>query len=223
MGSDDDKNNVVSTGVGDAMTFSVFAAFWAVSILFVITPGADWAYAISAGLKHRVVIPAVGGLLSGHLIATMIVAAGVGTLVANHPLALSVLTVAGAGYLLWLGANMLARPSTPQADESQTTDSWVRWALKGLCVSGLNPKVFLLFLALLPQFTDTTAPWPVPMQMIVLGLIHTISCGVIYLLVGFGSQVVLRARPAAAHLVSRFSGVIMIIIALVLLIEQLRA
>jgi len=223
MGSDDDKNNVVSTGVGDAMTFSVFAAFWAVSILFVITPGADWAYAISAGLKHRVVIPAVGGLLSGHLIATMIVAAGVGTLVANHPLALSVLTVAGAGYLLWLGANMLARPSTPHADESQTTDSWARWALKGLCVSGLNPKVFLLFLALLPQFTDTTAPWPVPMQMIALGLIHTISCGVIYLLVGFGSQVVLRALPAAAHLVSRLSGVIMIIIALVLLIEQLHA
>ncbi len=223
MGSDDDKNNVVSTGVGDAMTFSVFAAFWAVSILFVITPGADWAYAISAGLKHRVVIPAVGGLLSGHLIATMIVAAGVGTLIANHPLALSVLTVAGAGYLLWLGANMLARPSTPHADASQTTDSWARWALKGLCVSGLNPKVFLLFLALLPQFTDTTAPWPVPMQMIALGLIHTISCGVIYLLVGFGSQVVLRARPAAAHLVSRLSGVIMIIIALVLLIEQLHA
>ncbi len=222
-GSENEQSNVVSTGVGDAMTFSVFAAFWAVSILFVLTPGADWAYAISAGLKHRVVIPAVGGLLSGHLIATMIVAAGVGTLVANHPLAFSVLTVAGVGYLLWLGANMLARPSTPHADESQTTDSWARWALKGLCVSGLNPKVFLLFLALLPQFTDTTAPWPVPMQMIALGLVHTISCGVIYLLVGFGSQVVLRARPAAAHLVSRLSGVIMIIIALVLLIEQLRA
>ncbi|MCU1750361.1 LysE family translocator [Pseudomonas sp. 6D_7.1_Bac1] len=204
------------------MTFSVVVAFWAVSILFIITPGADWAYAISAGLKHRVVIPAVGGLLSGHLIATMIVAGGVGTLVANHPVALSVLTVAGAGYLLWLGANMLARPCAPHADEIQTSGSWKRWALKGLCVSGLNPKVFLLFLALLPQFADTTAPWPVPMQMIALGLVHTFSCGVIYLLVGFGSQVVLRARPAAAHLVSRFSGVAMIIIALVLLIEQMR-
>jgi threonine/homoserine/homoserine lactone efflux protein len=222
-GSDDEKDNVVSTGTGEAMTLSVFIAFWAVSILFVITPGADWAYAISAGLKHRVVLPAVGGLLSGHLIATLIVAAGVGTLVANHPLAMSVLTVAGAGYLFWLGGNMLARPSTPLADESQTTDSWARWAFKGLCVSGLNPKVFLLFLALLPQFTDTTAPWPVSLQMIALGLVHTVSCGVIYLLVGFGSQVVLRARPAVARLVSRLSGVIMIIIALVLLIEQLRA
>lgn len=222
-GNDDESSNVVSTCVGDAMTLSAFAAFWAVSILFVITPGADWAYAISAGLKHRVVLPAVGGLLSGHLIATLIVAAGVGTLVANHPLALSVLTVAGAAYLLWLGANMLARPSIPHADVSQVNDSWARWALKGLCVSGLNPKVFLLFLALLPQFTDTAAPWPVPLQMIALGLVHTVSCGAIYLLVGFGSQVVLRARPGAAHLVSRLSGVIMIIIALVLLIEQLRA
>jgi threonine/homoserine/homoserine lactone efflux protein len=203
------------------MTFSVFVAFWAVSFLFVVTPGADWAYAISAGLKGRVVIPAVGGLLSGHLIATMIVAGGVGTLAANHPTALAVLTVAGAGYLLWLGLNMLAHPATPNADDVQTSGSWKRWAMKGLCVSGLNPKVFLLFLALLPQFTDTTAAWPVPMQMIALGLIHTVSCGVIYLLVGFGSQVVLQARPAAARFVSRFSGVAMIIIAVVLLTEQL--
>jgi len=203
------------------MTFSVFVAFWAVSILFVITPGADWAYAISAGLKHRVVIPAVGGLLSGHLIATMVVAGGVGTLVANHPVTMSVLTMAGAGYLLWLGINMLVYPSTPHADEVQASGSWKRWALKGLCVSGLNPKVFLLFLALLPQFADATAPWPVPMQMIALGLVHTFSCGVIYLLVGFGSQVVLRARPAAAHLVSRFSGAAMSLIAVALFAEQL--
>ena len=203
------------------MTLSVFVAFWAVSILFVITPGADWAYAISAGLKGRVVIAAVGGLLSGHLIATMIVAGGVGTLVANHPTALAVLTVAGAGYLLWLGLNMLAHPATPQSDDVQTSSSWTRWAIKGLCVSGLNPKVFLLFLALLPQFTDATAAWPVPMQMIALGLIHTVSCGVIYLLVGFGSQVVLQARPAAAQFVSRFSGAAMIIIAVILLSEQM--
>jgi threonine/homoserine/homoserine lactone efflux protein len=204
------------------MTFSVLVAFWAVSILFVITPGADWAYAISAGLKHRVVLPAVGGLLSGHLIATMVVAGGVGSLVASHPVTMSVLTMAGAGYLLWLGINMLVYPSTPRAEEAQASRSWKQWALKGLCVSGLNPKVFLLFLALLPQFADATAPWPVPMQMIALGLVHTVSCGVIYLLVGFGSQVILRARPAAAQRVSRFSGSAMIIIALVLLIEQMR-
>ncbi|RLU05791.1 lysine transporter LysE, partial [Pseudomonas prosekii] len=112
-------------------------------------------------------------------------------------------------------------PATPHADRSQLTGSWQRWALKGLCVSGLNPKVFLLFLALLPQFADAAAPWPVPMQMIVLGLIHTFSCGVIYLLVGLGSQVVLRTRPTAAQWVSRCSGAAMIIIAIALLAGQM--
>lgn len=206
--------------VGSPMSLSVFVTFWAVSVLFVITPGADWAYAISAGLKGRVVLPAVAGLLSGHVLATLIVAAGVGTLVANHPLALSVLTVTGAGYLLWLGVGMLRDPATPHTDPSEAPGSPRRWALKGLCVSGLNPKVFLLFLALLPQFTNATAPWPVPLQMLALGLVHTLSCSVIYLLVGFGSQAVLGARPAAARWVSRLSGAAMIIIALVLLIEQ---
>lgn len=204
------------------MTLSVLAAFWAVSLLFVITPGADWAYAISAGMNQRVVLPAVGGLLSGHLLATVLVAAGIGTLVARHPLAMTVLTVVGAGYLLWLGVNMLRHPSAPDAQSARAPRSWQRWALKGLCISGLNPKVFLLFIALLPQFADSTAPWPVPLQMLALGMVHIASCAVIYLVVGFGSQVVLRMRPAAAIWVSRVSGAAMILIALILLVRQVR-
>lgn len=203
------------------MSLGIFAAFWAVSFLFVITPGADWAYAIPAGLVGRVVMPAVAGLLIGHLLATLIVAAGVGGLVASNPIALSILTVAGAAYLLWLGINMLLHPSTPRAGENQASGSWARWTFKGPCVSGLNPKVFLLFLALLPQFTDPTASWPVPMQIIALGLLHALSCGVIYLLVGFGSRAVLQARPVAAQAVSRLSGAIMIMIAVLLLIDQI--
>lgn len=116
---------------------------------------------------------------------------------------------------------MLARPATPHTDDSQASGSWQRWAFKGLCVSGLNPKVFLLFLSLRPQFTDAAAAWPVSMQMIALGLAHTVSCGATYLLVGFCSQAVLQARPVAARFVSRFSGAAMIIIAAVLLIEQM--
>lgn len=205
------------------MTLSVLAAFWAVSFLFVITPGADWAYAISAGLRGKVVVPAVSGLLLGHLMATVIVAGGVGALMASNPMALSMLTVAGAGYLLWLGITMLLHPAVPHADDTRPALSGTRWALKGLCVSSLNPKVFLLFLALLPQFTDATAPWPVPLQIVALGLVHAVSCGLIYLLVGFGSQAVLGARPAAARAVSRLSGAIMILIAVLLLIGQLTA
>jgi threonine/homoserine/homoserine lactone efflux protein len=202
------------------MTLAIFAAFWAVSILFVITPGVDWAYVISAGIRGRVVVPAVAGLLFGHLLAILIVAVGVGVLVAGNPLILTGLTILGAAYLLWIGVNMLVHPSVPGSSEKQSSGSWVRWAGKGVCVSGMNPKVFLLFLALLPQFTDPHAVWSIPMQILALGLLHLVSCGLVYLLVGFGSQSILQARPQAARVVSRFSGAAMVLIAIGLFAEQ---
>lgn len=202
------------------MSLSMFAAFWAVSVLFVITPGADWAYAISAGIRGRRVIPAVAGMLSGHLVATLIVAAGVGSVIAGAPGVLSALTVAGAGYLLWLGIGMIRHPSAPAAGLDEDVGSRLKWVLKGFCISGLNPKVFLLFLALLPQFTSVDAAWPLPLQMTALGMVHVVSCGVVYLLVGYGSGTVLRTRPRAALNVSRISGGLMILIAVLLLAEQ---
>ncbi|MFK7606159.1 MULTISPECIES: LysE family translocator [unclassified Pseudomonas] len=203
------------------MTLSIVAAFWVVSFLFIITPGADWAYAISAGMRERRVAPAVAGLLSGHLLATLLVAAGVGALLAKSPVVLSLLTLAGALYLLWLGIAMVRQPSAPEEGQAQIEDSWSRWVWKGACVSGMNPKVLLLFLALLPQFTDPLSNWPIPAQLLALGALHALSCAVVYLLVGFSAQAVLQTRPSAAKTVSRVSGVLMVIIALVLLAEQM--
>lgn len=205
------------------MTPAIFATFWAVSILFVITPGMDWAYAISAGMRGRVVLPAVTGLLLGHLIAILIVAAGVGALVAGHPVALTLLTLIGAAYLLWLGIQLLMHPATPDAGKELGPGAWHHWTLKGICVSGLNPKVFLLFLALLPQFTDPTAPWSVQTQIIALGLVHVVSCGLVYLLVGYGAQTILTPRPRAARRVSQLSGAAMIAIAALLFVDQVIA
>jgi threonine/homoserine/homoserine lactone efflux protein len=204
------------------MALSIVAAFWCVSILFVITPGVDWAYAISAGLQGKVVLPAVAGLLLGHLLATLVVAAGVGALLAQSSLALASLTAFGAGYLLWLGLNMLLHPSKPQTGSTRAAETRLRWAIKGVCISGMNPKVFLLFLALLPQFTTPHTRLPVALQIMTLGLIHIGSCAVVYLLVGFSAQAVLQTRPQAARLVSRFSGLAMVTIALVLITEQTR-
>lgn len=202
------------------MEISTVAAFWAVSLLFVITPGADWAYAINAGLRQRTVFPAVAGLVSGHLAATAVVAAGVAVLVAGTPVVLTTLTAVGAVYLVWLGAGTLARPPAPQATGESAVESWVRQALKGFAVSGLNPKVLLLFLALLPQFTDPTAAWPIAVQILALGSVHVASCAVAYTAVGCGARVVLRTRPTAARVVSRFSGAAMVGIGTFLLVEQ---
>lgn len=202
------------------MPFGTVAAFWAVSFLFVVTPGADWAYAISAGLRHRSVVPAVAGLLTGHVAATAVVAAGVGAVVAGSPVVLTVLTVVGSAYLVWLGLGMFRNPSAPQAGVDQVEGGWVRQTLKGAGISGLNPKVFLLFLALLPQFTNPDNSWPVAGQIVALGLVHVASCAVVYTGVGAGARVVLRARPTAARTVSRFSGAAMMLIGVFLLIEQ---
>ncbi|GAA1619221.1 LysE family translocator [Actinoplanes couchii] len=200
------------------MAVSTIAAFWAVSFLLVITPGADWAYAIAAGLRYRTVLPAVGGMLAGYLLVTAVVAAGVAALVARSPLVLTVLTMAGAAYLVWLGISTLMRPSTPQSGTAEAAESRLRQAVKGLGISGLNPKALLLFLALLPQFTRPTAGWPLAAQIGLLGLVHMASCAVIYTAVGTGARKVLRARPAAARAVTRFSGAAMMVIGVVLLI-----
>ncbi len=203
------------------MAFSIISAFWLVSILFVITPGVDWAYAISAGLTGRRVVPAVTGLLCGHLFATVIVAAGIGALLAHYPVAILAITMMGAGYLLWIGVSLLLHPPVPKADQSMQVTSSIRWLTKGVCVSGLNPKVFLLFLALLPQFTDPRSDWPVSLQILFLGAIHIVGCGAVYLLVGSGAQAVLKTRPNAAQWMSRFSGCAMVVIAISLVVEQL--
>lgn len=204
------------------MAIESIAAFWFLSFLFVIIPGADWAYAISAGLKNRAV-PAVAGLLVGHLAATAVVAAGVGTLLSGLPLALTILTIGGAAYLVWLGIGTLAKPAVAASatdSSAEEPSSWLRWAAKGAGVSGLNPKVFLLFLALLPQFTNPDAAWPLWAQIVLLGLVHTASCAVVYLSVAIGARVVLSARPAAARIVTRVSGIAMIAIGAYLLGEQ---
>ena len=97
------------------MTLGTVAAFWGVSFLFVITPGADWADAITAGLRHRTVAPAVAGLLTGHLVHTAIVAAGVAAVLSRSPHILTTLTAAGATYLLWLGIGALTDPTAPKS------------------------------------------------------------------------------------------------------------
>ncbi|MET7992050.1 LysE family transporter [Amycolatopsis sp. NPDC005232] len=198
-------------------------AFWGVSFLLVLTPGADWAYLINAGLRKRSIPLAVGGLLVGYLALTAVVAAGVAALVAGSPVVLTVLTAVGAVYLIWLGVSALLRPATPGSATDSEAGSWVRQVAKGAGISGLNPKALLLFLALLPQFTDPWATWPVAGQILVLGLVHTLSCGLVYAGVGLGARVVLSTRPGWARGVSRFSGGAMIAIGTTLLVQQLAA
>jgi len=202
------------------MAIGTVIAFWAVSFLLVLVPGADWAYAIAAGLRDRSVLPAVAGLLAGYVALTAVVAAGVAALIARRPLVLATLTALGALYLLWLGITTLARPPAPSAAADHGNQPWLRRAAKGAGISGLNPKALLLFLALLPQFLTHRTAWPAAAQITLLGLLHTANCAVVYTSVGTAARRVLRTRPATATTLTRCSGAAMIVIAALLLAER---
>ncbi|MDF2417081.1 LysE family transporter [Acinetobacter beijerinckii] len=205
------------------MELSVIFAFWCVSILFVLTPGADWAYAILAGIKGQFVFTAVSGLVIGHLIAILCVAAGVGVLVQHYPILLTVMTILGACYLLWMGINLFLRPAmiANETDVMQSVDSARSWLIKGVGISGLNPKVLLLFFALLPPFIHPDMAFSPTTQIILLGMIHLLSCAVVYVLVGIAAKKLLATRPSAVKVVSRISATLMMGIGFILLIGQM--
>lgn len=209
------------------MAVSSLAAFWAVAALLIVVPGADWAYVIGTVLGGRSVLPAVSGIALGYAGMTITVAAGVGALVARTPASLTALTVAGGCYLIWLGSRTLIRPTGHGAAAGGAAGAAVRSdraaLVKGIGVSGLNPKGLLVFLALLPQFVSPRGSWPLPVQLGTLGLVFTLSCAVFYL--GMGSVIgrILDSRPAVARVITRVSGAAMIVIGALLLAERLLA
>ncbi|GAA1335823.1 LysE family transporter [Streptomyces sanglieri] len=203
------------------MDTTTLAAFLAVDLLLVFTPGADWAYAISAGLRGRSVVPAVTGLIAGHAAYALVAVAGLAVIVASSPAALTALTVAGAGYLLWLGWDVLRQPAVPAAAGENTGASRLQVMLKGAGISGLNPKALLLYFSLFPQFIDPATGWPVAAQTGLLSTVRLTACAVVYLAVGVLARTVLSTRPSASHAVTRVSGAMMIAIGAFLLVERL--
>ena len=226
------------------MAASSVVAFWAVALLLIIVPGADWAFVLGASLRARSVVPAVSGLVLGYAGITLVVAAGVGAIVGRSPALLTGLTVAGGCYLIWHGASTFARPAAPActaraaapattppgaaapattppgaAAPATTSPAGSRRAvlIRGMGVSALNPKGLLVFLALLPQFTNPRWSWPLAAQLGLLGLVFVVSCAAFYLGLGSAARRVLAARPAAARTVTRFSGAAMVVVGALLL------
>ncbi len=217
------------------MALDSVLAFWGVCALLIAVPGADWAFVVGAGLRGQSVVPAVAGLVLGYAGLTVVVALGVGALVARSPVALTMLTLVGGSYLIWRGVMSLARRPEPIAcathatrathatQSASTTSATSATVVQGLGVSGLNPKGLLLFLALLPQFADRHGSWPLPGQLALLGVVFTLSCGAFYLGLGAFVQAILVSRPWAARALARVSGAAMIVIGAVLLAERLLA
>lgn len=201
--------------------------FAAVSVALALTPGADWAFAISSGLGGRRIAPAVSGLLGGYLLHTILIVAGLAALVIALPQLLAGLTIVGAAYLLWLGISTTrswkAAGYTAAADAALPQPGNIGNFLRGLGTSGTNPKALLLYLALIPQFIDLDAGLPAPVQTGILGISHLLVSAVVYTGVAFGARRLLASRPSAARIVTLCSGIIMVGLGVLLLGEQIAA
>ncbi|MCX5615400.1 LysE family translocator [Bombella sp. TMW 2.2559] len=201
------------------MPFSILSAFWLVSFLFIMSPGMDWAYAITAGSTGRRVIPAVSGMVLGHFLIILLVAAGLGSLLRATPFALPAITFCGALYLLWLGIGQLRAEAALPGTVKTSSGSALHWLGKGVTVSLFNPKVMMIIMAVLPQFLQQGSPVSPYWQISLLGFIHCLTCLCVYLAVGYGAHLLLSARPRMAGLVNRLSGCSMTGIALLMLGE----
>jgi threonine/homoserine/homoserine lactone efflux protein len=207
------------------MNAQLFFAFVLVAGALACTPGVDWAYSITAGLRQRSFVPAVAGLCGGYVLHTLLMVAGLAALLAGMPGVLGWITVAGAGYLLWLGVSTLrswrGASFTAAAALGKPAGNQLRTFLQGMGTSGINPKGLLFYVALVPQFVSPEAPLPVPVQSGLLGLTFVLLAAVVYTCVALLARKLLQSRPGAARKVTLASGIIMVGLGVVLLSEQL--
>lgn len=207
------------------MNPELFLAFVLVAVALACTPGVDWAYSITAGLRRRSFVPAVAGLCGGYVLHTILLVAGLAAVLSGMPGVLTWITITGAGYLLWLGTSTIRSwrgASFTAADAvGRPVASQFRTFLQGMGTSGINPKGLLFFVALIPQFVSAEAPLPVPVQSGLLGLTFVALTALIYTGVALLSRTLLQSRPGAARVVTLASGIIMVALGAMLLAEQL--
>jgi len=141
-------------------------------LLLNITPGPDTAYILgrSIQLGWRGGAAAAIGICTGCLVHVFGAAIGLSALLMASSTAFAVLKLAGAGYLLFIGVQMLLARQKPLADVAvqggETSLRKVFW--QGALTNVLNPKVALFFLAFLPQFVAADSAHK-PLAFLLLG------------------------------------------------------
>jgi threonine/homoserine/homoserine lactone efflux protein len=127
-------------------------------ILLNLTPGQDTMFILGRSVTGgvRAGVAAALGICVGSIGHTLLAALGLSAILATSALAFTVVKLAGAAYLIYLGLRLLLTRTAQGAELPATAVAGVpRTAfLQGILTNLLNPKVALFFLALLPQFID---------------------------------------------------------------------
>ncbi|MFJ9363066.1 LysE family translocator [Nocardia sp. NPDC101769] len=191
-------------------------AFLVASIVIVIIPGPGVLFVIGRALTYgrRAALLSVLGHSAGVMVVLGLVAAGLGAILAASAIALSIVKLAGALYLIYLGIQAVRqRRSLREAFESKVEPMENGRVLRQAVLVGLtNPKAIIFFSAVLPQFVAPKAG-AVPVQMLILGglflVVALISDSVYALLAGTARNWFARS-PKRLEVVGGAGGVMII-------------
>src|SRR5919198_1558417 len=175
--------------------------FALVSLGMVLTPGPNMIYLISRSITQGPAagIVSLGGVALGFVFYMLCAAFGITALLLAVPFAYDALRFAGATYLLWLAWQAL-KPGgrSPFQVRKLQVDGPRKLFAMGLLTNLLNPKIAMLYLALLPQFIDPSVG-SVLTQSIALGAIQiaiSVSVNAMIALAAGSISRFLGARPS---------------------------
>jgi threonine/homoserine/homoserine lactone efflux protein len=137
----------------------MFAAFLAIAVLVIVTPGQDTALTIRNSLLggRRGGIFTALGVSAGQAVWALATSVGVAALIVAFEPAFVALKLAGAAFLVYLGAHALLRAVRGERAEARSGARRHSPFRQGLISNLGNPKMAVFFTSLLPQFTDSFA------------------------------------------------------------------
>ncbi len=133
------------------------AAFLAISALVIVTPGQDTALTIRNSLlgDRRTGVFTALGVSAGQAVWAIATSIGIAALIVAFEPAFVALKLAGAAFLIYLGAQALISAWRGRAHEQRTGGgplTGARALRQGLVSNLGNPKMAVFFTSLLPQF-----------------------------------------------------------------------
>lgn len=155
-------------------------AFALVAAVMTAVPGADTMLVVRNVLRggRRDGIFTSIGICSGLFVHALLSALGISVILMHSATAFTVMKIAGACYLAWLGFNSLRGAAHGTRAQNALTVARAivtsaRCWREGFLTNVLNPKVIAFYLALLPQFIGPGDP--VLLKSLLLAAIHFVE------------------------------------------------